>query len=99
VWPDLTEADALITIDLPSGIRLCTLCVSHKQLLPHRAQAAGNASVIYQVLANVLSAARSLAEQYETEVSKRVARERRTQAGQEGGAPDRPALRPPAHGT
>lgn len=72
VWPFPAEAEALITLDLPSGIRLCTLCISHKHLMPDHPQAADGAAVIGHVLANVLSAARALAKEYETEVTRRT---------------------------
>jgi hypothetical protein len=75
VWPFPAEAEALITLDLPSGIRLCTLCISHKHLVPDHTQAADGAAVIRHVLANVLSAARALATEYETEVSRRTAQQ------------------------
>lgn len=69
------EAEALITLDLPGGIRLCTLCISHKHLIPDHTQAADATAVIHHVLANVLSAARALANEYETEVSRRTAQQ------------------------
>jgi hypothetical protein len=73
VWPFPAVAEALITLDLPSGIRLCTLCISHKHLIPDHTQAAGAAAVIRHVLANVLSAARALASEYQTETARRAA--------------------------
>jgi hypothetical protein len=54
VWPFPAEAEALVTLDLPSGIRLCTLCISHKHLIPDHTQAADGTAVIRHVLANVL---------------------------------------------
>ncbi len=72
VWRVLGEAEALITLDLPSGIRLCTLCISSKHLIPGRDQAGDGPALIHRVLDNVLSAARALARDYETEVSRRV---------------------------
>lgn len=75
VWPFPAEAEALITLDIPGGIRLCTLCISHKHLIPDYTQAADATAVIHHFLANVLSAARALANEYETEVSRRTAQE------------------------
>jgi hypothetical protein len=85
VWPFPAEAEALVTLDLPSGIRLCTLCISHKHLRPDHTQAADGAAVIRHVLANVLSAARDLAEEYETEISRRTAQQAHHDAGQDSG--------------
>jgi hypothetical protein len=85
VWPFPAEAEALITLDLPSGIRLCTLCISHKHLIPDHTQAAGAAAVIHHVLTNVLSAARALAKEYETEVSRRTAQQPHQHADRDSG--------------
>lgn len=75
VWPFPAEAEALITLDLPNGVRLCTLCISHKHLVPEHPQAAGATAVIHHVLASVLSAARGLVNEYETEVARRAAQQ------------------------
>lgn len=91
VWPFPAEAEALITLDLPCGIRLCTLCISHKHLIPGHTQAAGSPPVIHQVLANVLSAARALAGEYETKVSRCLERGHLPHAGQDSpGKPGAP---------
>ena len=66
VWPDLAEAEALITLDLPSGLRLSSLCISHKHLVPDRHRVADTVTVVQHVLASVLSVARALAEEYRT---------------------------------
>jgi len=72
VWRVPDESEALITLDLPSGIRLCTLCISAKHLIPGHNQAGDGPALIRRVLDNVLSAARTLARDYETEVSRRA---------------------------
>jgi hypothetical protein len=72
VWRVPGEAEALITLDLPSGIRLCTLSISTKHLIPGRDQAGDGPALIRPVLGNVLSAARALARDYETEVTRRA---------------------------
>jgi hypothetical protein len=57
-WPVAGGDDWLITADLASGIRLCTRCISRKQLLLPHTSAAGPAGPIAVILANVLAAAR-----------------------------------------
>jgi hypothetical protein len=55
-WPVAGGDDWLLTVDLASGLRLCTRCISRKQLL----QPAGPAGPIEVILANILAAAREM---------------------------------------
>ena len=56
-WPVAGGDDWLITVDLASGIRLCTRCISRKQLLQPHPTAAATAGPAGMILANILAAA------------------------------------------
>lgn len=59
-WPVAGGDDWLITVDHVSGIRLCTRCISRKQLLQSHPSAAGTAGPTGVILANILAAAREI---------------------------------------
>jgi hypothetical protein len=63
-WPIAGGDDFLITVDLASGIRLCTRCISRRQLLQPLAEAVSAPGSIEAILANTLAAARHLLESY-----------------------------------
>lgn len=67
VWPVADEADALITLDLPNGLRLASLCVTVRPFQPAEAET-GTAAAVEAALGELLFQGQMLAEEHERAV-------------------------------
>jgi hypothetical protein len=79
VWPSADQADALITLDLPNGLRLATLCVTVAPFRPSDPQDTGTDANVEAALSELLYRGHMIAEQFEVIVqSARTHYRRRT---------------------
>jgi hypothetical protein len=77
VWPAVDEPDALITLDLPNGLRVATLCVTVSQFQPAPAQT-GTAAAVEAALGELLYQGQMLADQFESAVQAALEQRRAT---------------------
>jgi len=77
VWPALDEPDALITLDLPNGLRMSTLCITVSQFQPDPAEV-GTAAAVEAALGELLYQGQMLAEQFESAVQAALEQRRPT---------------------
>ncbi|MEV6987466.1 hypothetical protein AB0M95_40270 [Sphaerisporangium sp. NPDC051017] len=68
VWPNSDQPDALVTLDLPTGLRLATLTVDARQFISPSPDAGTRESVQF-ALAELLSQGQQLTEEFERTVN------------------------------
>jgi hypothetical protein len=87
IWPVPGEPEALITLDLPNGIRLCTRAIRTRELIPGPKEAPDRPALIALTLGYLLREARDLADQYNTHAAQHPPGQDRTDEQDSGPGP------------